>query len=360
MALLSETYSSPFTSLFNPQMTVDTMVYNDVNVNDFRAETPSPPPSKVIVKTKAIPRTINLTKDKEIPLLGLGTWKSKPNEVYEAVKYAILEAGYRHIDCAFAYQNEHEVGRALKEILESGRVKREELFITTKCWNVFHSTHLVKESLRRSLADLQLDYVDLFLIHWPFGYQEGGSDFPRDENGVSIKSDVDYIDTWKGMEECVALGWTKTIGLSNFNSEQITRVLSMAKIKPVCNQVECSPYLTQEKLIQFCREKEIVVVAYSPLGQGNNELLKEPIIQDIAWKYSKTPAQVILRWMIQRNVPVIPKSVTPSRINSNNDIWDFELTSLEMDLIGLLNRGLRFTTIDHAKNHKYYPFNAPF
>jgi aldehyde reductase len=311
---------------------------------------------------------VNLTNGKMIPLVGLGTWKSSPGQVYDAVKYAILRAGYRHIDCAFAYQNEGEVGRALHEIISSGAVKREELFITSKCWNIYHSTTLVKPALQQTLALLKLDYLDLFLVHWPFGYQEGGAIFPKTASKVSITSDVDYLDTWKGMEECVAAGLTKTIGVSNFNSQQIKRLLSVAKILPACNQVESHPYLVQSDLIKFCRENEITVVAYSPLGSpdrpnakiGDPCLIEDPLIVQIARKYNKSPAQVLIKWQVQRGVIVIPKSVTPSRISANIDIFDFELSNDEMATLASFNRGYRFCACENIKGHKYYPFNIPF
>lgn len=315
---------------------------------------------------------VPLTDDKKIPLVGLGTWKSPPGQVYEAVKYAILEAGYRHIDCAFVYQNEEEVGRALHEVISSGAVKREDLFITSKCWNTFHSTHLVRPAIEQSLAKLKLDYLDLYLIHWPFGFQEGGDLFPRKPEAESptdcILSDVDYLDTWKGMEEVQQAGLAKTIGLSNFNAEQTERVLSAAKIKPVCNQVECHPYLVQDKLIEFCRSKGITVVAYSPLGSpdrpwakaGEPSLMEDPKIVAIAQKYGKSPAQVLIKFQAQRGVVVIPKSVTPERIKTNIQIFDFELTDEELKTIASFDRGYRFVPLTQYKDHKYYPFNAAF
>ena len=317
----------------------------------------------------AVSPLVNLTDDKKIPLVGLGTWKSSPGQVYDAVKYAILEGGYRHIDCAFVYQNEEEVGRALHEVISSGAVKREDLFITSKLWNTFHSTGLVKPALEKTLSLLKLDYLDLYLIHWPFGMEEGGDLFPGlATNGIATLSDVDYIDTWKGMEECVAAGLTKTIGVSNFNSEQIKRILAVAKVRPVCNQVESHPYLVQDELIKFCRENKITVVAYSPLGSpdrpwakaGDPSLMEEPKIVEIAQKYNKSAAQILIKWQAQRGIVVIPKSVTPSRIASNIDIWDFELTAEEMQTIASFNRGHRFCALAQFKHHKYYGFNIPF
>lgn len=307
---------------------------------------------------------VTMSHGRTIPLVGLGTWKSKPGEVYQAVKDAILEGGYRHIDCAFVYQNEEEVGKALTEVILSGAVKREDLFITSKCWNTFHSTHLVPEAIQKSLKALQLDYLDLYLIHWPFGYQEGGSIFPQDANGVSITSDVDYLDTWKGMEEVHGKGWTKAIGLSNFNVDQTKRVLAAAKVRPVCNQVECHPYLAQNELIEFSKKEGITIVAYSPLGSpdrpwakaGDPSLLEDPALVEIAKNHNKSTAQVLIKWQAQRGVVVIPKSVTKSRILSNIDIFDFELTPQEMKTVGSFDRGHRFVPLEWCKGHKYYPF----
>lgn len=311
---------------------------------------------------------VTMSNGRTIPLVGLGTWKSKPGEVYQAVKDAILEGGYRHIDCAFVYQNEEEVGRALSEVLSSGAVKREELFITSKCWNTFHSTPLVLEAVQKTLKALRLDYLDLYLIHWPFGFQEGGDIMPKDDKGNTITSDVDYLDTWKGMEQVYEKGWAKSIGLSNFNAEQTSRVLANAKVRPVCNQVECHPYLSQNELIAFSAKEGITIVAYSPLGSpdrpwaqpGEPSLLEEPAIVEIAKKHNKSAGQILIKWQAQRGVVVIPKSVTKSRILSNIDIFDFELTPEEVKTIESFNRGHRFVALEWVKDHKYYPFAAPF
>lgn len=310
----------------------------------------------------AISPLVPYAGDKTIPLLGLGTWKSKPGEVYEAVKFAILEAGYRHIDCAFVYQNEEEVGRALHEVISSGAVKREELFVTSKCWNTFHSPELVKPACEKTLSLLKLDYLDLYLIHWPVGYKEGGELFP------DSTSDVDYVDTWKGMEQVQQAGLARTIGVSNFNHKQIDRILAVAKIAPVCNQVECHPYLVQDKLIQYCKGKGITVVAYSPLGSpdrpwakpGEPSLLEDPKVVDIAKKHGKEPAQVLIKFQAQRGVIVIPKSVTPARIRSNIQIFDFELTEDEMKTIASFDRGYRFVPFIQYKDHPHFPFNEEY
>ena len=313
----------------------------------------------------AISPLLKLANGNTIPALGLGTWKSKPGEVYDAVKYAILEAGYRHIDCAFVYQNEDEVGKAVSEVVASGAVKREELFITSKLWNTFHSRNLVKGALETTLKSLQLDYLDLYLIHWPFGFEEGGDIFPRAEDGVHMRmSDVDFLDSWKGMEEVLAAGLTKSIGVSNFNEQQIQRIFDEGTVRPVVNQIELHPYLVQEKLVTWCKDNNVLVTAYSPLGSPDRpwakaddpSLLQEPKILEIAAKYEKSAAQVLIRWQIQRGLVVIPKSVTPERISSNIDVFKFALSAEELVTIAAFDRNHRFVGLEHMKGHKYYPF----
>ncbi|CAN7993852.1 unnamed protein product, partial [Ixodes hexagonus] len=282
-------------------------------------------------------------------LIAFSFYQSEPGKVYEAVKAAI-DAGYRHIDCALAYQNEDEVGRAIEEKIKEGVVERKDLWVTSKCWNTFHSKSKVLECCQLSLKRLRLDYLDLYLMHWPFGYQEGGEIFPRNQDGDIIFSDVDYLETWEGIEECHNKGLVCDIGLSNFNSEQITCVLEAAKVKPVMLQVECHPYLNQSKLIEFCKKLDIKVTGYSPLGSpdrpwakpGDPSLMEEPAIKEIAQAHGKTPAQVLIRYQVEREVVVIPKSVTKERIVSNLDVFDFKLTPEEMRTIDKFNRNHRF------------------
>uniref|UniRef100_A0A1B0FES4 NADP-dependent oxidoreductase domain-containing protein n=1 Tax=Glossina morsitans morsitans TaxID=37546 RepID=A0A1B0FES4_GLOMM len=266
----------------------------------------------------AFVKSVKLNNGYEMPILGLGTWGSPKGEVAQAVKDAI-DIGYRHIDCAHVYENEHEVGEGIETKIKEGVIKREDLFVTSKLWNTFHRPDLVRGACETTLKNLKLDYIDMYLIHWPMGFKEGAELFPADENGKTIFSDVDYIDTWKEMENLVKAGLVKSIGLSNFNKRQIERVLSVAAITPATNQVECHP----------------------PLGSPNRPwakagdpvLMEDPKILVIAEKYGKTPAQVLIRYQIQRGNVVIPKSVNKNRIASNFDVFNYKLSEPDMEAI---------------------------
>jgi len=311
--------------------------------------------------------SITLNNGVKVPMIGLGTWKSNPGDVASAVECAI-RAGYRHIDGAFGYKNEAEVGQAVRKLIDEGVIKREDVFITTKLWNTYHRKDCVHKNIRESLANFGLDYVDLYLMHWPIGLKEDGDFLPKDENGKFFFSDVSYIETYQAMEELVDQGLTKAIGLSNFNSEQITEVLKIAKHKPAMLQIEVHPYNLNEKLIRFSQEKGIPVTAYSPLGSGDRpwakpgdpHILSDERIKAIADKYGKTTAQVVLRFNIQRDVIVIPKSVTPERIRSNFDVFDFSLTEDEMNEIRSFNKDYRYCGVPWYSDHKYYPFHIEF
>jgi len=312
---------------------------------------------------------IELGDGNRMPIIGLGTWKSSPGDVYKAACHAI-DSGYRHIDCALAYQNEHEVGKAVRDKIAEGVIKREDIFVTSKCWNTFHPRHLVAESFNKTMKDLDIGYLDLYLMHWPISYQEGGEIFPRNEQGEMITSVVDIMETWKGMEELHKTGKIKSLGVSNFNSEQLTRILEEGTIKPVMNQVECHPYLNQSQLLAFCNERQIALTAYCPLGSPDRPspmkakdeptLLEHPEIKELATKYNKTPGHILIKFQVQRGIVVIPKSVTPSRIEANLNVFDFELSGEDLAKLNALDIGYRYCSLANLKDHPNYPFGIPF
>jgi len=316
----------------------------------------------------AVP-SLKLNSGHNMPMFGLGTWKSPAGKVEEAVK-CCLDLGYTHVDCARAYGNEHEVGNALTEKFKDGTVKRENVFVTSKLWNVHHDPKDVKPALQKTLKDLQLDYLDLYLIHWPQAYPNRGDGnlFPKDENGKFYYSDRDYVDTWKAMMQLVDEGLVKSIGVSNFNEYQINRVIDETKCTPAVSQVEIHPYLVNEGHVQYCKSKGIAVTAYSPLGSGDRPwakagepvLLEDPALKKIADRLGKTVAQVVLRYQVQRGIIVIPKSVTPSRIESNFKLFDFELTDDDMKTVSGFNRNFRGCLLEWVSDHKYYPFKENY
>ncbi|MCZ0754908.1 aldo/keto reductase [Anoxybacillus sp. J5B_2022] len=265
---------------------------------------------------KSLKDAATLHNGVKMPWLGLGVYKvQEGEEVVQAVKTAI-EVGYRHIDTAAFYQNEEGVGRAIKE---SG-VPREELFITTKVWNSDQGYDTTLKAFEASLQKLGMDYVDLYLVHWP------------------VKGK--YKETYKALEKLYKDGRVRAIGVSNFQIHHLEDIMADCEIKPMVNQVEYHPRLTQKALHVFCKEHDIQLEAWSPLMRGG-ELLNEPVLVEIGKKYGKTPAQVILRWDLQHEVVTIPKSVTPHRIKENADVFDFELTAEEMKAIDSLNKDQR-------------------
>jgi diketogulonate reductase-like aldo/keto reductase len=289
---------------------------------------------------------ITLNDGNKIPTLGLGTWQSEKNQVAHAVRYAITEAQYRHIDCALIYQNEKEIGEVFGEVINK-TVKREELFVTSKLWNTHHHPDYVEKACKKTLSDLRLDYLDLYLIHWGIAFKSGDDLRPADSSGKPILDKISIQQTWKAMESLVRKGLVKSIGVANFTVPMLVDLLTYATVKPVTNQVELHPYNAQPLLLDYCASQDIAVTAYSPLGRpgaadvSGPSLLEEVSVKNLAAKYKKTPAQILLNWAVSRGTIAIPKSVKPERVKENADIFDFEITESEQKEISSLNRNLR-------------------
>lgn len=259
--------------------------------------------------------TVKLNNGVEMPIFGLGVFKvEEGQEVIDSVKSAI-KAGYISIDTAAVYKNEEGVGQGIKE---SG-ANREDLFITTKVWNADQGYESTLAAFETSIQKLGLDYIDLYLVHWP------------------VKGK--YKETWKALEKLYKDGKVKAIGVSNFHQHHLEDLLEEAEIVPMVNQIELHPLLSQVELRDFCKEKGIVVEAWSPLAQG--KLLDNPVLAEIAGKYNKSTAQIILRWDLQNDIVTIPKSIKEHRIIENADIFDFELTNEDIDKINALNKNER-------------------
>ena len=288
-------------------------------------------------------KNLSFKNGDKLPIIGLGTWKSKPGEVSQAVFWAI-EAGYRHIDCAAVYQNENEVGEGIAKAISEGLVKREELFVTSKLWNNSHKKDQVLPALQKSLSDLKLDYVDLYLIHWPIAFKSGVG-FPKDREDFYTYEEVSIGETWTGL--------AKHIGVSNFNQNKLAEILKIGGQIPEMNQVEMQPYLPQEGLVEFCEEQGILMTAYSPLGSPDSraekhaddpKLLVDPVVKEIANKHNVGPGQILIAWSIARDIAVIPKSVNKDRIIGNLAAAKINLD--DHDLMELRDIGVSHRFID--------------
>lgn len=306
--------------------------------------------------------TIELSSGAKIPALGFGTWKIELNQTANAVKHA-LKAGYRHIDCASDYGNEHEVGTGILAGLSEYGIKREDVWVTSKLWNTNHAKEHVRQACERTLSDLKLSHLDLYLIHFPIAMQyvppsqTYPAGVPKDAQGNSLLANVSLRETWEAMEALVDAGLVKNIGVSNFNAQLIYDLLTYARIRPVVNQIEVHPYFTQDRIVNFCRSKGIHVTAYSPFASlsyipfgteaavNTQSLLEHDVVKAVAAKHSKTSAQVLLKWGVQRGLSVVPKASSPSRIEENIQIFDFSLSEEDILALNGLNKNLRFNDV---------------
>jgi alcohol dehydrogenase (NADP+) len=296
--------------------------------------------------------TFKFKNGDNIPVFGLGTWKSSPGDIYAAVLKAI-ELGYRHIDCAAIYGNEKEIGAALKDAMAAGDVKREDLFVTSKLWNNAHRKEDVAGALEKSLSDLCLDYLDLYLVHWPVALVPQCI-FPSKASDFLSLEELPLSETWEGMEDCVKKGMVRHIGVSNFSIKKLEGLMETAKIRPEMNQIEMHPYLAQLDMLVYCRENKILVTAYAPLGSGDrpaamknkNEsgLLDNPVVMEIAENLGHSPAQVLIQWAMERGTLVIPKSVTPQRLAENFLSDQVQLSGENIIALGDLDSGSRYVS----------------
>lgn len=296
-------------------------------------------------------KTLQFRNGDTLPAIGLGTWKADPGEVGQAVE-AALQTGYRHIDCAAIYGNEAEVGEALQRVFSRGEIRREDVHITSKLWNNAHLKDDVVPALKKTLSDLRLDYLDLYLIHWPVAFRSGLEGFPEGESDLLTPDQAPVGETWAAMLEARDEGLTRHAGVSNFSARKLDGLAAEGLERPEMNQVELHPYLQQDELLTYCRDHEILVTAYSPLGSSDrpdamkseNEpsLLDNDLIGSIAQERQVSPAQVLIAWAVCRGTAVIPKSTNPEHIRSNLEAGEVELSDSDIERIGPLDAHYRY------------------
>lgn len=294
-------------------------------------------------------KTVDVASKFKMPAIGLGTWKMVDGVAKTAVKTA-LELGYRHIDCAAIYLNEHDIGEAFSSWFAQGG-KRDDLWITSKLWNDCHQPEHVEAALKKTLTDLQIDELDLYLIHWPIA-QKHGVLRPQSAADFIPLSEIPISDTWQAMEDCFKKGLCKSIGTSNFSPSKLQTLLDNESVKPAVNQVETHPYFPQDELLEFCHHNDIAFTGYSPLGSGDRphvmrvdadpNLFEDEVIKSLAAERNITPGQVMLAWAINRGTVPIPKSANEARLKENLAAAEIEFSPEEMTRLSEANKNHRF------------------
>jgi len=293
---------------------------------------------------------LDLKNGDKMPALGLGTWKSAKGEVYKAVRESI-KIGYRHFDCAFIYGNEKEIGQAIADAINEGEVSRNELWITSKLWNNRHKKADIQAAIELTISDLQLDYLDIYLIHWPVVHQYD-VDYPQSGEQLISLNEVSLTETWHGMIDLQAKGLTKHIGVSNFSIKKIKQVIEDTGVCPEVLQLELHPFLQQKAILNFANENNIFLTGYCPLGSadrpatrivaGEPKLFENQTILTIASEIGCSPAQVMLAWAVCRGTSVIPKSVNPQRLAQNLAAANIELSASQMEAMNALDQHYRY------------------
>lgn len=292
---------------------------------------------------------LSLNNNLFIPALGLGTWKSSRNDVGKAV-FAAIEAGYRHIDCATIYKNEQEVGTALRKAFNAGLVQRQDLWITSKLWNNAHLPQHVRPAVEKSLKDLGLEYLDLFLIHWPVSFRQD-VEHPKQPDQYLPPDEERLLTTWQAMEKLVQKGLIRTIGVSNFKRSRLQHLVNAATIPPAVNQVERHPCLQQNQLLEYCQKEGIVLTAYAPLGSGDrpqaaqdtgkHEILAHPVVATLAEEAGISKAQLLLAWGLAKGTCLIPKTTRPERLAENLAAAELSLPDETLQQLDNLDEGRR-------------------
>ncbi len=308
-------------------------------------------------------KTLKFKNGDELDAIGLGTWKSEKGKVEEAV-YAALKSGYTHIDCALVYGNESEVGHALNKALNEGVLTRDDLWVTSKLWNNAHKKEDVIPALQQSLKDLQLDYLDLYLMHWPVAFKPGLEGFPQNDNDYLSLEEVPIIETWNAMLDAKKKGLVKHVGVSNFSIKKLKDLAEKTDDIPEMNQVELHPLLQQDGLLEFCHAHDIHLTAFSPLGSGDRsdemkaddepDMLKLDTIEAIAKKHDCSAAQVLIAFHLHRDTAVIPKSTNPGRIKENFESAKLKLDKTDLEHLRNLDRHYRYVNGKFFENNSKY------